>query len=175
LFTAGCLIAFAARRLLVAKKPNLFGLSAWVTVGFALFFWATVTWFVMHSPDWMLSYFIPAQEVSLFWVHGLFAITLITAGLSGHTLTAAFLQRSNVPGAIGCLIAGALIWIGLWILTLDRYMAVGTYAEFLSGSAQHLQQSAITGAMNIVGVIQGLVGVGMLAWIFTKGRTLRAR
>ena len=159
----------------MAKKPNLFGLSAWVTAGFALFFWFSVTWFVLNSPDWMLSYFIPAEAVSLFWVHGLFAIALITAGLSGHTMTAAFLQRSNTLGAMGCLLAGALIWIGLWILTLDRYMVVGTYAEFLTGSAQPLQQSTITGAMNIVGVIQGLVGVGLLAWIFTKGRSLRAR
>ena len=159
----------------MAKKPNLFGLSAWVTVGFALFFWATVTWFVLHAPDWMLSYFMPAETVSVFWVHSLFAVTLVTAGLSGHTLTAACLQRSNVLGAIGCLLAGALIWIGLWILTLDRYMVVGTHAQFLAGNAQPLQQSAITGAMNIVGIIQGLGGVGLLAWLFTKGRSLRAR
>ena len=159
----------------MARKPNVFGLSAWVVVGFALFFWASVTWFVIHAPDWMMSYFIPAQDLPIFWVHGLFAITLVTAGLSGHTLTATFLQRSNTLGALACLTAGIVIWVGLWILTLDRYMVVGSHAEFLSGTAQHLQQSSITGAMNIVGAVQGLVGAGLMAWLFASGRQLRAR
>jgi len=164
-----------SRRQLVAGKPNPFGLSAWVTVGFALFFWASVTWFVIHAPDWMLSYFIPASDLSLFWVHGLFAVALVIAGLSGHTLTATMLQRSNRLGAVACLLAGVILWVGLWIFTLDRYMVVGTHADFMSGSAQDLQQSSIIGAMNVVGALQGLAGVGAMAWLFTKGRQLRAR
>ncbi len=159
----------------MSKKPNLFGLSAWVVVGFALFFWASVTWFVIHSPDWMLSYFIPAQDLPMFWVHGLFSISLIVAGLSGHTITAALLQRSNLLGAVLCVAAGAVLWFGLWSITLDRYMLVGTHAEFMAGTAQPLPESSITGAMNLVGALQGLVGVGLMAWLYTKDRILRAR
>mgnify|MGYP001169565897 CR=1 FL=1 len=175
LFTAGCLLAFVSRRQLVARKPNPFGLSAWVTVGFALFFWASVTWFVVHAPDWMLSYFIPASEVPLFWAHGLFAVALVVASLSGHTLTATMLQRSSLVGAVCCVLAGLALWGGLWILTLDRYMVVGSHADFVAGTAQDLQQSSILGAMNVVGALQGLAGVGAMAWLFTRGRQLRAR
>ena len=146
-----------------------------MVVTFALFFWGSVTWFVVNAPDWMLSYFIPANEISLFWVHALFAVTLVLSGLAGHTITAACLQRSNVFGAIMTLSAGLIVWGGLWALTLDRYLVVGTYEAFIAGNAAPLQASAITGAMNVVGVIQGLVGAGLMAWLFTKGRSLRAR
>ena len=76
---------------------------------------------------------------------------------------------------MACLLAGVILWVGLWIFTLDRYMVVGTHADFMSGSAQDLQQSSIIGAMNVVGALQGLAGVGAMAWLFTKGRQLRAR
>jgi hypothetical protein len=144
-------------------------------VGFALFFWGSVTWFVVNVPDWMLSYFIPATELPMFWVHALFAVTLVVSGLAGHTITAACLQRSNIVGAMLTLAAGLAIWGGLWALTLDRYLVVGTYQAFVTGHAVPLQASAITSAMNVVGVIQGLVGAGLMAWLFTKGRSLRAR
>ena len=175
LFTAGSLFALVARRRLVAKKPNLFGLSAWVTVGFALFFWISVSWFVINSPDWMLSYFIPATELHMGAVHTVFAISLVLAGLSGHTLTAACLQRGGLAGAVTVLSAGAVVWGGLWVFSLDRYMAVGTHAEFVAGTAAQLQQSPIINAMNMVGAAQGIIGVGMLAWLYTSGRQLKAR
>ena len=65
LFVSGCVVAFAARRLLTARKPNPFGPSAWVAVGYACFFWASVTWFAWKAPDWMLCYFLPAEAVPM--------------------------------------------------------------------------------------------------------------
>ena len=175
LFTAGSLMALVARRQIVARKPRLFGLSTWVTVGFALFFWISVSWFVLTSPDWMLSYFIPAAQLPMGLINAVFGLTVVGAGILGHTLTAAALQRGKRSIAVAIWIMGALTWGGLWVWSLDRYMVVGTYLEFIAGQAVPLQTSSIIGAMNLVGALQGLVGVGALAWLYTSGRQLKAR
>ena len=169
------MVAFAARRLLVARKPNPFGPSAWVAVAFACFFWASVSWFAWKAPDWMLCYFLPADTLPMPGVHALFLLCLILAGLSGHTLTAALLQRGRTLGAILVLMAGICIWIGLWGLTLDRYMVVGTHAQWLAGTAVALPESTITGAMNVVGVLQGFAGIIPLLLLHRAGKRLRAR
>ncbi len=175
LFVSGAAVAFAARRLLVARKPNPFGPSAWVAVSYACFFWASVTWFAWKSPDWMLCYFLPASAVPMAGVHALFGLCLVLAGLSGHTVTAALLQRGRTLGAVLVLLAGCCVWFGLWGLTFDRYMAVGSYAEWMAGTTVDLPQSSITGAMNVVGVLQVFAAIIPLLWLHRAGKRLRAR
>ena len=169
------MVAFAARRLLVARKPNLFGPSAWVSVGYACFFWASVTWFAWKAPDWMLCYFVPAQTVPIPAVHALFLVSLVLAALSGHTVTAALLQRDKMLSAILVLVASIVVWAGLWGLTLDRYMAVGTYAEWVAGTTVHLQESHMVGAMNLVGILQVFASAIPLLLLYRAGKRLRAR
>ena len=108
-------------------------------------------------------------------VHLLFLLCLVLAVLSGHTMTATFIQRGRRPLAIATLLGGAVVWAGLWALTLDRYMLVGTFDEFMAGRAVPLTESGIVGAMNLVGIAQGIVGVGLLALLYTQGRRLKAR
>ncbi len=172
---SGSVVAFAARRLLVARKPNPFGPSAWAAVGYALFFWLTVTWFAWKAPDWMLCYFIPADNLPMVPVHLLFAISLVLASLSGHTLTAVLLQRQRTGGALMVLAAGIVTWGGLWGLTLDRYMALGTYTDWVQGSTTVITESSVTGALNLVGALQVLVSGTLLVLLARTGRRLRAR
>jgi hypothetical protein len=172
---SGAVVAFAARRLLAARKPNPFGPSAWVSVGYACFFWATVSWFAVEAPDWMLCYFLPASAVPMAGVHTLFLLCLVIAALSGHTITAALLQRGRTLGAVLVLLAGLLIWGGLWGLTMDRYMAVGTHVEWLAGTTVHLQESSLTGAMNLVGTLQVFASIIPLLLLHRAGKRLRAR
>jgi len=159
----------------VARKPNPLGPSAGLALGFAVFFWLTVSWFTFKAPDWMLCYFVPATQLPMLAVHILFLLCLLLAALSGHVLTATFIQRGQRTLAIATLLGGATVWAGLWALTLDRYMLVGTYEEFVAGQAVPLTESALTGAMNLVGIAQGVVGIGMLAFLYTSGRRLKAR
>lgn len=175
LFTAGCMFALAARRQVVARKPNPLGSSAGLALGFAVFFWVTVSWFTLKAPDWMLCYFIPAAQLPMTAVHLLFLLSLILAVLSGHIMTATFIQRGQRLLTIATPLAGATVWTGLWALTLDRYLLVGTFDEFTSGQAVPLMESSLTGAMNIAGIAQGVVGVGLLALLYTQGRSLKAR
>jgi hypothetical protein len=123
----------------------------------------------------MLSYFVPAETLPMGTVHALFVLCLVIAALAGHTLTAVLLQRGSTIGAFAVLGTGSLILGGLWILSLDRYMAVGSFIEFVSGQTTPLHQSQMAGVMNMVGVIQGLTAAFLLAWIYTDGKRLRAR
>lgn len=123
----------------------------------------------------MLCYFIPAKQLPMMAVHLLFLLCLILSVLSGHMMTASFIQRGRRPLAIATLLGGAAVWGGLWGLTLDRYMLVGTFQEFISGRAVPLTESHLVGAMNLVGIAQGVVGVGLLALLYTRGRRLKAR
>ena len=168
-------MAFAARRLLTARKPNPFGPSAWVAVGYACFFWASVTWFAWKAPDWMLCYFLPAEVVPMAGVHLLFGLCLVLAALSGHTVTAALLQRGRMLGAVLVLLGGIVTWAGLWGLTLVRYMAVGTHAQWLSGTTTHIQESHMVGALNLVGILQVFASAIPLLLLYRAGKRLRAR
>jgi hypothetical protein len=171
---SGSVVAFAARRLLLARKPNLFGPSAWVAVIYACFFWLSVSWFVWVAPDWMLCYFMPAETVPLAGVHALFGLCLVLAALSGHTLTAALLQRGRTLGAVLVLLAGLVVWGGLWGITLDRYMVVGTYSDWVLGTAIPLQESSMIGAMNLVGIAQVFASAIPLLMLHRAGKRLKA-
>ena len=151
------------------------GPTAICAVGYAVLFWISVLWFGIHEPDWMLSYMIPASELDLFVVQPVFLVALILSALSGHTLTAACLQRKKNLRAALVLLGGIAVWFGLWFLTLDRYLTVGTYEQYIAGTSVQMQASSIIGAMNAAGIVQGLAGVGLLGWLYTSGRRLRAR
>jgi len=123
----------------------------------------------------MLCYFLPADAVPMAGVHALFGLCLVLAALSGHTVTAALLQRGRVLGAMLVLLGGIVTWVGLWGLTLDRYMAVGTHAEWLSGNTVNLQESSMVGAMNLVGILQIFASAIPLLLLYRAGKRLRAR
>tara|TARA_Y100000994_G_C15553529_1_gene385144 strand:- start:330 stop:764 length:435 start_codon:yes stop_codon:yes gene_type:complete len=144
-------------------------------VGYALFFWASVTWFSFNAPDWMLNYFVPAEMVPMKALHAVFGLGLVLAALSGHTITAVLLQRRQNIAAGLTLLSGLIVWGGLWVLTIDRYMVVGTYAEFVAGTASPLQESSITSAMNIVGGLQALGAAIPLVFLWRAGQRLKAR
>ena len=143
--------------------------------GYALLFWASVLYFGLTEPDWMLSYMVPAHELPMVAVQAIFAVALVLSALSGHTLTAVCLQRNRPLTAAVVTASGAAVWMGLWAFTLERYLQVGTHAEFAAGTAVALQESTMVGAMNAAGVIQGLSGAALLAWLYTAGKRLKAR
>ena len=171
----GCLFALAGRRRLVSRRPNPFGLSAWAAVGYALLFWISVSWFVWKAPDWMLSYFVPAQTIPLLALHLLFGMGLVITALSGHTLTAVLLQRGQTLAAWSPLGCGLLLFGTLWAMTIERYTTLGTYSEFMNGQSIAITESSIAGMMNVVGIIQGLAAASLLLWIHVDGKRLRAR
>ena len=130
---------------------------------------------VWNAPDWMLSYFVPAATMPLTTLHALFALCLVVAGLAGQILTAVLIQRGHSLGAWSVFFGGLLIFGSLWALTFDRYMAMGSYVDFMNGQTTPIHISEMAGAMNMIGIIQG-IGIGALTlWLYTDSKRLRAR
>ena len=169
------MFALANRRRVVSRTPNPFGPSAWATVSFALIFWVSVTWMVWKAPDWMLCYFVPAATMPMNAIHALFALSLVLAGMAGQTMTAIQLQRGSTVGAWSIFAAGGVVFMGLWALTFDRYIAMGSFREFMNGQTTPIHASTLAGTINAIGMVQG-VSIGALTlWLYTDSKRLRAR
>ncbi len=174
LFVAGSALAFVGRRLLVSRRPDPFGPGALVALGFSAWYCLSVGLATLKAPDWMLNYLVPADQIDLRLVHAVFVICGLLAGLAGHTLTAVCLQRGRMGQAVLVLLAGAICLFGLWGLTLDRYIHVGSFAEYMAGTAPLLPDSSLAPAINLIGVSQGLAfGIPALL-LFRRGRRLKA-
>jgi hypothetical protein len=174
MFFIGSVLAFVGRRELVARSPSPFGPSAWAAVGYACWFWASVSWMMVKAPDWMLCYFVDSTAISLPLAHGLFLLSLVMGALSGHVLTAVQLQRGRTGMGILMMASGAALWLGLWALTLDRYLAFGTTADWLAQTTEPIATSSASVPMNIVG---GLTGLGLLLPVLllvSRSRRLRS-
>ncbi|RME29410.1 MAG: hypothetical protein D6798_00105 [Deltaproteobacteria bacterium] len=174
LFVAGSALAFAGRRLLVARRPDPFGPGALVAAGFSLWYCLSVGVATLKAPDWMLNYFVPPDQIDLRLVHAVFVVGGLLAGLSGHTLTAVCLQRGRTGAAILVLLAGFACLAGLWGLTFDRYIHVGTTAEYLAGTAPLLPDSDLRPWMNLLGIGQGLAFAVPAVLLHRRGRRLKA-
>ena len=175
MFIAGSLMAFIGRRVLVAGSPALFGPSALAAVGYGLWYALSVGWATVRAPDWMLNYFVPAEQLSLPLVHLVFVVCALLAAVSGHTLTAVFLQRGQGGRAFLVLLTGAFCLFGLWGLTLDRYLHVGTHAEYLAGTAPLLPQSHLAAGINVLGILHAFAFAIPAGLLVRQGRRLRAR
>lgn len=134
--------------MLLARRETPFGPSAWVGLGFALWFGISVGWMTWQAPDWMLSYTIPASELPMVPVHVMFVLLLAVLVLSSHTLGAWLIQRGHTRLAAAFCVACCAIWVSSHIFTLDRYMSVGTFDEYYAGAAVALPESHLVPHMN---------------------------
>jgi hypothetical protein len=101
------------------------------------------------APDWMLSYTIPAEELPLGFLHAVFVVALVLLALGGHTLNAILIQRSQRRLAILVTVLACAVWISSHVLTAERYMAVGTFADFYAHRTVPLPDSAIAKWANL--------------------------
>lgn len=174
MFIAGSLLAFIGRRVLVARSPAFFGPSGFAATAFGLWYACSVGWATWKAPDWMLNYLVPAEQINLVVVHLVFIVCALLAAVSGHTLTAVCLQRGWTGRAFLVLLAGAVSLFGLWGLTLDRYVHVGTYAEYMAGTAALLPQSHLAPSINVLGVLHVFAFAIPAVLIWRSGQRLRA-
>jgi hypothetical protein len=174
MFFIGSVLAFVGRRQLVARSPSPFGPSAWAAVGYACWFWICVSWMMIKAPDWMLCYFLDTTTIPLPFAHGLFLIALVLSAISGHVLTAVQLQRGRTRLAMLTMFGGISLWLGLWFLTLERYVAFGTTADWLAGTTVPIATSSVSGPMNLVGALTALGLLIPLLHQISRSRRLRS-
>jgi hypothetical protein len=168
----GTLLPHIGRRLLLARRESPFGPSTWVAVGFALWFGLVVAWMTHVAPDWMLMYTIPAEELPLPFVHGVFVLLLLVMALAGHTLNAVLIQRSQRALAVVVTVSALVIWLSSHVLTAKRYMAVGTFADFYAGRTVPLPESAIATDANVVFLLF-LPWIVPAVFVYRNGQRLR--
>jgi hypothetical protein len=108
-------------------------------------------------------------------LHALFALSLILAGLAGQALTAVLIQRGSSVGAWSIFFSGLLIFVSLWALTFDRYIAMGSFVDFVNGQTTPIHVSELAGVMNLIGIIQGISIGALTLWLYTDSKRLRAR
>jgi hypothetical protein len=160
----------------VARRPDPFGPSFQAAILFATIYALGVGWAAWRAPDWMLNYFVPVQElpVPLPVLHALFVLACWMGAAAGHVLTAVCLQRGWTLRAATVLGSGVLMLAGLWGITLDSYMHVGTWAEYRAGAAVALPDSGIAAGFNMLGVLFAFSFAVPAVGLFRAGKRLAA-
>ncbi|HWV39145.1 MAG TPA: aldehyde dehydrogenase family protein [Vulgatibacter sp.] len=144
------------------------------TALFVVVFALTVQYFLLRWPGWMYSYLIPETDVRLGWLSPAFFAAVLGAGLAGATVSLHLIRAGRMALAALNVLLGIGAWIAIWIVTWDRYFHLGDYASYHAGLAIPVPESApFTRALNVVGAIQGIVGLACAVWIVFEGRRAR--
>jgi len=175
-FIAASLLAFVGRRVLVARRPDPFGPSFRAAMLFATVYALGVGFAAWRAPDWMLSYLIPLDDLALPLplLHAGFLLSCWLAAASAHVLTAVCLQRGWTGRALLVPLGGAITLFSLWGLTLDRYLHIGTWAQFHAGTAVLISDSPLSAGFDVLGLLfAATFGLSVVS-LHRQGRRIRA-
>jgi len=137
---------------------------------FVVVFAVSVQYFLFRWPGWMYAYLIPEDAVSLAWVSPVFFISVVAAGLVGASVSLQLIRAGKMSWAVANALLGLGAWALIWMVTWDPYFQVGTYQSYHAGLAPPLNEvPSFQSAMNVVGLIQVLVGVGAVVWLLRAG------
>jgi hypothetical protein len=88
-------------------------------------------------------------------------------GFWSHKYIAAGRRRAAVLLAAGML----LLWLLLFGITLQRYLHIGTYDDFLAGRARVLaDQPEVMRDFNLITLLTAVPLVSLLVWIIRRER-----
>lgn len=105
---------------------------------FALVYAISVGWFFFQRADWMFVYLTDTTKLPLVPLYLAFTFICVGFGLLG-TLGVAVLVHLGQRGlAWAAMVSAAASLVCTQVLTLDRYVVVGTTAQFLAGTAPKL-------------------------------------
>lgn len=167
----GALIGLFGKRVAKADRPGpLSGPAAWgALVG--LLYGVSVTYFYFVYTDWMLSYFMDARSIPVVPVWAVFVATLTAAGwLGALAVQSLFIAGRDLWAWVFSAYA-ALAFGMVWLVTLDRYMHVGSYDEYMKGIAVRLpDHAAIQRAMAVAGPATAVIVAVPALLLFFRGR-----
>lgn len=167
----GCLIAMASYRQI--RRENAQGLSRFVAygAGFGLWFGLTVTYFYFNYADWMWAYTLDSQSVPTALGWPLFMSILTVAGGLGAFFCQEMIRLGKMGWAWGLAVYALLVEIAIGVIMADQYKHVGTYQEYLAGTAMEAaKHTAFQQAVAIAGPIEGLTFAALVIGLWWKGR-----
>jgi hypothetical protein len=127
--------------------------GAWLAASFGLH--------AVKYPAWMLCYAIDPRELpTAIWYPIFFALLLVCGALGGY-FAHRMIAAGNKRGALVLATALIGVWIALFGLTLERYLVIGSFADYQAGRALPLsQQPAVMHDFNLITVV---TAIGLLA------------
>ena len=110
-------------------------------------------WYFGHRTGWSTVYLRPEDQIPN-WA-GPFILSTYFLGLFFGSLLAQSLIRANQMKMVYLTLTLGLVWLfGVWGLTLNEYLHIGTYAEYHSGQAVSIfVDGAFMKELNIMGAL----------------------
>ena len=132
--------------------------------------------FGMHAfkyPAWMLCYAIdPSRLPTALW-YPLFLLLLIGCGAMGGFLAHRLIAQGRKKAALTLTLGLVAVWLALFGVTLHRYLLIGSFAEFWSGTARPLsQQPAVMRDFNLISLLTAAGPLALLALILKRERAV---
>jgi hypothetical protein len=130
--------------------------------------------FGLHAfkyPAWMLCYLADPRSLPTAAWYPVFLAAMIGSGALGAWLAHRFIAAGRKRAAVGLAASMLLLWLALFALTLKRYIAIGTYDEYLAGTARPLsEQPSVMDDFNVVTVVTAVPLLSLLAVIIWRNR-----
>lgn len=142
---------------------------------FAVVFALSVQPFLFRWPEWMVAYAAPAERFRPGAVAVPFFVAVAGAGIAGAYVSLRLLEGGRTVLALVNAAVGLFLWAAIWALTWNEYFHIGSWAQYHAGRAVPLALAPdFRGAMNLAGLVQGAVGLGLTAFVVVAGRRARA-
>jgi len=160
LITIGLIFGYGVRgrpdKSLLLTRGFLSGLAV------VFLFVLLVTYSYLLAPDWMFMYFVEGEEIP-YWM------VLFILSLYFPAYTAGFFLKMEGE-RIGRLLPPLLILCGLAASVLvviplsDRYLQVGSYADFQAGLTTPLQESPVGRIPGMLSLLLIPAAIGLIIW-----------
>ena len=133
----------------------------------ALIFLPVTGWYFYAHTGWSTVY-LRAENQIPFWA-GPFILSMYFLGMVFGAGTAQLLiQQGHKKIVYGTLALGIFWLAGVWAMTLDEYLHVGTFAEYHGGTAKKfLEDLSFQKELNVMGALLFLPAIA-LAFVFYR-------
>lgn len=130
---------------------------------FALVYALSVGWFFFQRADWMFVYLADTSRLPLVPLYLAFTFICVGFGVMGTLGVATLLHLGQRALAWATLAAAVASLACVQVLTLDRYVVVGTTAQFAAGAAPKLtDDGTMLVWMNLSPLLFGTVAIAII-------------
>lgn len=153
-FVIGQILMLFGARQIAAQPRKLFTFPLKLALSYSAFIFLPVTaWYFYKHTGWSTVYLRPENEIP-FWAGPFILLQYFFGMVLGAGLAQLLIQVGHKKFVYVTLGLGVIWLLGIFGLTLDEYLHVGTYAQYHSGQAVPLfSDTAFQRELNIMGAL----------------------